>query len=245
MAVEKKDNWRDALLSLQKAYPDATICVRPHGTSNPVKPEKATPSTDLREWQRRVFPDRPRLTGPTDLYSSSNEKNSVRKAGELKPWPSAEELRQKKERRYAMVRLSKLQWQQQLQVQRYGAPDEVLSRRIHDLESDLGEFVEAVDAGPPRQQVPRDSQSEQSALCHQVKRYNLGIELRDRVKTGEIQLQGQLDALREQARNPDVPCPCPLCLHRTPLQRIKDIAAIGGGQKPLPRPYGAKKGVEL
>jgi len=266
MTVETKDNWSEALLSLKKAYPDATISINPHGSSNPVKPEKAMPHTDVRAWQKRVFPERPPLTGPTDRYNSKKKPVSSfvvdvsKSSGVFEDGDQiirTEEIERKIKEAGSPASKSSGKYDDPEGVEWYGPRDvsalsglpgshahHAPATDYYRRKEERGQEYHGLRLLIATTQAENLSLKNSPAVCLQEQRLRLGKHFKRRVQAGELELQGQLDALREQCRNPEVPCPCPLCLHTTPLQRVKDIEASGRVQQPLPRPYGAKKGVQ-
>ena len=252
--------WFEALSALREKFPDATVSIRPHRVSEPVKPEKAGPSTHLRAWQRRVFPETPPLTGPSLRYQrKTQEQHDL--SGSYGP-DGSDAIRRTEHIERAVsdgatgVQKLSPQYDDPEGFEWHGPCDRSALSGLpcsHVHHAPSKDYIRSREARGRPYDVPRlmiaTTQAENlslknsPALCLQEQRMRLGKHFRRRVDAGEVELLEQLEALRGQMREPDTPCLCPSCLNVTPIQRVHEIEATGRVQKPLPRPYGAEKRV--
>jgi len=273
MSDHTSQDWQDAILELLREYPNATIDVKPHGHNKLKSQEeaapKAMPHTDLRAWQERVFPEKPLVTGNAERFKNRTKSvgSNVSVDGTTTSSDHAKNTLCDEIQRTEVVEnngpgtgiksTTSTQYEEPDGYEWYGPKDRsALSglpcSHVHHIPSK--DYIRRREAkGQPYHglrltiavtQAENLTLSNESAACLVEQRMRAGKHFRRRYDAGELSLADQLEALRKQMETPDTPCLCAQCAHRTPIQRMNDIEATGRVQKPLPRPYGAKKGVQ-
>jgi len=247
------------LARLKLSYPDLSVRIVPHGTTQLPEKNQPYPHTDLRAWQARVFPERPLLTGSAARYQPRKVVDKSDRSVPVDPPPII--------RTEECINSPATDEQGETRKDRnlYADPDGYEWCGPEDFSALSGLPCSHVHHAPAKDYIRRreargrpydgmkiiiaTTRAENLTLansptvCLQESRLRVGKHFRRRFDAGETELQGPLEAIRKQYMDPETPCPCALCLAVTPAQRRKDIEASGRVQKPLPAPYGAKKRV--